>query len=1598
MKIKKGSSIIASIMLIFALALSGAFGSVFQQHQTNTAYAYDVPAVEGDWFTEIESHLPKNQDGSINTIMASSYLRNKEYNLDRSGHEISPYLIKDALDLAFLTWETYNNANNTYSYYALDADIDLEGKEWIPIGRHPDNSNARIFYGGIDGAKRVDGEIVGNYKIKNMSIVDSNENYRALIAQSSGYNKFTNIDFDNPYVSGVGVYYSVLVARTEAGMHGFTVENVNINGGYLYSSSQSSVYLGTIAGYIHVGGSEVNISNVLNNSEVTATGSNIGGIVGYIDENGDTTANAQEVNKNIKFINVINNGTITGNQNVGGLIGRAEYVDITNSANHGYIYSSPVNGNNYAGGLIAYAHYGFKINSSNNTGFVEGYHVGGLVGILTTVKTNSEVNNSYNTGLLTGNRVGGLISYYQGQNDLDCTFTINNFYNTGEFNSIGYVGGIVAYANGNITIKNSYNESDIIAEANNERAGGLVGYKHYFGKLIIESSYNSGDIITPLKDNVGGLVGYSHYRSVDDATAGVEIYNSYNIGTLEGLTVGGLVGHTRANIKIEKSFNMGAIIAPTRAGGLLGFVYINNDAEFTNAGIYQSYNTGEISAATYNAGLVGGLQFAVNGSNKSFEISQSYNAAIIQKSTNTYGLIGSYNFYNNNNDDFLQKVDISNSFSLNNVDEEESEELTLLPTYASIDDKREIYVNEVKDNPNANDFVLSLTELRDIETYQSAGYNFNSIWKMPQDGSEGNNGAPYLQDIAGLNITLVINEEIENYSAVILEQIQITREKPGKTFIGWATHQNQESANYVLYEKGSPIPLTNKELTFYAKYETTKYFEIIIDEESVSSLTAYLETGNSEDNDIGFALKEDSNTYILKLDNAQAENFIGWQVFDASNSEWHSLSRSYEKTYSLKNHIDQNFVDLYANYYEEEITVGDYTIVGSFRFKAAKATNNVEIFATSDTSSFGALLINDTPVQFNENLPITAYEGTVVSLNANPDEFYFVKQFEINFKYIDANDNEITEKTTVQAVDNKATFELLLIGKELTSVEIMVEFEKTEYEVAVLAKTTNGIDLQFDNLLTLGENNATTIQLNEDAIIDVTTNEIYTVTENQKRLRFIGYKIMNYLENDFDYFITEENRTTFLLNETITAEFLNKYNNFATNQVVIIAEYIVEYHVLIASGDGGQLETVISSTQGLPFITTEEVNGWYEEDTVINITATPMEYYTFSEFQGSHNGLQTGTSLNNIVLIDKVMITALYTEQTYNIVIEYRNSVTDNFTEELGQVEINSLSVNVGDEITIQNIYSPSGYRFVDFEIRKLGSDSYKVEGVIQITEELLLQYLRNNEIVIAARYIPVFTINVEIPNNQTSMGSYTIKAEGQNLETHERTFDIGARLQIEVTAADYHYFDGFVNVSLSERTAKDNIVIIQLETNRTITLRFAPNIYEVDDSGTEYSGGELNVSTNKFSIGDEIVMMFTPESGQVIKNWTINGINVNSLENATVNSNSVTLTITGEWINKHGSELTNEINTQLNSKILLAIIAIGSVVVGLTGAFVILFISHAKKRTLIKSELKEKEMARYKMDTSSFIKDLREGKSVGQVTDEQVKEEMKRRKKDKKK
>ena len=157
---------------------------------------------------------------------------------------------------------------------------------------------------------------------------------------------------------------------------------------------------------------------LLNPAVSTSLGSGAftGALVGFI-ENGGTIFNSY-----------VSGGSVTGDNDVGGLVG----------ANNGTISNSyaavDVTGNSTVGGFVG-NNFGI-ISNSYATGNVTGNDaVGGLLGLN---GLNVSVNNAYATGSVTGNNnVGGLVGFNDG--------TIKNTYTTGKVSGSTNVGGLIGF-------------------------------------------------------------------------------------------------------------------------------------------------------------------------------------------------------------------------------------------------------------------------------------------------------------------------------------------------------------------------------------------------------------------------------------------------------------------------------------------------------------------------------------------------------------------------------------------------------------------------------------------------------------------------------------------------------------------------------------------------------------------------------------------------------------------------------------------------------------------------------------------------------------------------------------------------------------------------------------------------------------------------------------------------------------------------------------------------------------------------------------------------------------------------------------------------
>jgi hypothetical protein len=172
----------------------------------------------------------------------------------------------------------------------------------------------------------------------------------------------------------------------------------------------------------------------------------------------------------------VTNVDVTGDYSVGGLVGQ-----VTATVSNCYSTGS-VSGNDDVGGLIGTIDRN-SISDCYNTGRVTGTnYVGGLIGYGYSITAS----NCYNTGSVTGATfVGGVIGYHENLS------SVSNTYNTGSVSGIESVGGFVGYNGSETSISNCYTRGDVTRSSGTEiTVGGFAGENY----ATLEYSYSTGKV------------------------------------------------------------------------------------------------------------------------------------------------------------------------------------------------------------------------------------------------------------------------------------------------------------------------------------------------------------------------------------------------------------------------------------------------------------------------------------------------------------------------------------------------------------------------------------------------------------------------------------------------------------------------------------------------------------------------------------------------------------------------------------------------------------------------------------------------------------------------------------------------------------------------------------------------------------------------------------------------------------------------------------------------------------------------------------------------------------------------------------------------
>ena len=377
------------------------------------------------------------------------------------------------------------------------------------------------------------------------------------------------------------------------------------------------------------------ISNCYVSGTITASGSRVGGLVGYASDctitschteatvtGDDETGGLVGYASDCTITNCHTSGVINGSQYVGGLVGYAGNCEIESSAAEDVDIEAKVDG---IGGLVGYIENTI-INNCHATGLIAYYQglytindVGGLVGAINLAATITNSYTSVDIDSGAGSCIGGFIGNLGGNGDTK----ISNCYSTGSVMGYSDIGGFFGVAvNFFSDIQHCYSTGDIILQGGDEDnlgfdVGGFVGRISGF----IYNCYSTGNIEGEYATKVGGFCGsmvssqitncystgnidvtYGQYMGgfIGDFGFACHITNCYATGNVNGdSNLGGFTGNDGEDATIESCYALGIVTGNTNVGGFIGRASYNY-AECTN-NYYNTNNSTGVGSGTFSS-------------------------------------------------------------------------------------------------------------------------------------------------------------------------------------------------------------------------------------------------------------------------------------------------------------------------------------------------------------------------------------------------------------------------------------------------------------------------------------------------------------------------------------------------------------------------------------------------------------------------------------------------------------------------------------------------------------------------------------------------------------------------------------------------------------------------------------------------------------------------------------------------------------------------------------------------------------------------------------------------------------------------------------
>ena len=358
------------------------------------------------------------------------------------------YHITKVSELAWIAQQVNSDSKYQEIKISLDASLNLNNKEWTPIGTKKSDNETIPFKGTFDGNNNI---ISGIYINKQLD--ESLENQNLGLFGYVDTATINNLTIKDSYIKG----YSNIGVGCGRVVNGGNINNVVVENIYVNAIQVS----GIVVGATHT---NVSLSNLYSyNSEIYGNGLYISGVVGAL----QIASSLNNAYSN-SIVSNISDGKLAG---TGGILGSISSESVGNNL----VSEAVVSGYSGLGGIVGQFQKDSTLTNSISYATISGTNIiGGVIGMNSGLPNGSILDNvkSYAVIKSNGEYIGGVIGKLsQGNNYLTNIYSKSNV--KGKDKVGGIIGGFLINDATTLNYKNVISESTIEGETNK---GELWGY------------------------------------------------------------------------------------------------------------------------------------------------------------------------------------------------------------------------------------------------------------------------------------------------------------------------------------------------------------------------------------------------------------------------------------------------------------------------------------------------------------------------------------------------------------------------------------------------------------------------------------------------------------------------------------------------------------------------------------------------------------------------------------------------------------------------------------------------------------------------------------------------------------------------------------------------------------------------------------------------------------------------------------------------------------------------------------------------------------------------------------------------------------------